>query len=490
MGDWTLTATVNFVRDFEYQSQRNRVVIRIRHLRRLIQELDVEWVNHYKLLNAAPGSGRVYRDVLADAQGGSRLLFSVKAREILLLGFDLHDDAYDRWNRLSSEQQLALGSDFAQLPKELESAFYGNEKELERKAKLSRDNSHLKIYYPEEDSQDWAFHLTPAQEDTILEVLEIIDSGEEFPVFLILGSAGTGKTIALIQLASLFEMGSLNLILPNSVRSFYEKLGHSLGPRIPGVRKGDVVLFDDPRSVEEVRAILNSSRMNGAKALVVALDPYQLMRASGLIELIDFLEQKIPYLYNFQVAFRQRERVGARTLKLSAALYQVSSSALGKQGFIDKKTRWLREKFLDEVKFPHEGGVFRAPQEGNVAELLEKEISGVMNRSFRWTWTEPVLIVWGDEGLKSDLGRNLQKNTFRQVDFSDPESVRGTEYQEVILVLTKTQWLELTRAGSVETAATWSESSPIHMFLTRARDTITILIDDERDLQLRLLGMK
>jgi hypothetical protein len=93
MGDWTLTATVNFVRDFESQSQRNRVVVRIGHLRRLIQELDVEWVKDYKLLSAAPGSGRVYRDVLADAQGGSRLLFSVKAREILLLGFDLHDDA-------------------------------------------------------------------------------------------------------------------------------------------------------------------------------------------------------------------------------------------------------------------------------------------------------------------------------------------------------------------------------------------------------------
>lgn len=489
MGEWKLSATENFVRDFESQTQRHRAVTRIRHMRRMIEELDVEWVTKYKLLSSPVGAGRVYRDVLTDAQGGSRLLFSVNGREIKLLGFDLHDDAYDKWNRLTAGQKLAMTSGAGELPSELDVAFSGNQKDLDRKAKLSRDNSHLRIYYPEEDSKDWAFHLTPAQEETIFEILEAIESNDELPIFLILGSAGTGKTIALIQMATLLEPEHLNLRLPNSVRSFYAKLGNPLPPHIPNIREGDIVLVDDPRSVEEVRGVLNSARTGGARALVVALDPYQLMRSSGLLELVDFLEQKLPYLFHFQVAFRQRERVGSRTLKLSAVLYQASSDVLGKGRFIAEKTKWLRERYLDEVTFPHQGGVFRAPQLGNADELLEKEVLGVLNRSFRWTWTEPVLIVWGDDGLKSERFRNLQKNIFKQVDFSDPESVRGTEYQEVIVVLSKTDWLELTGSGSMQTDATWNESSPIHMFLTRARDTVTVLIDDERNLQLRLMGI-
>lgn len=115
---WNLWATDSFVRDYLSQSQRQRVVARVRHLRRLIDELDVEWVNKYKLLTSDQETGRVYRDVLSDAQGGARLLFSIVGRDIRLIGFDQHDNSYDNWNRLTNAQKLAALEKVAELPKE------------------------------------------------------------------------------------------------------------------------------------------------------------------------------------------------------------------------------------------------------------------------------------------------------------------------------------------------------------------------------------
>lgn len=118
VGVWNLWATDSFVRDYLSQSQRQRVVARVRHLRRLIDELDVEWVNKYKLLTSDQETGRVYRDVLSDAQGGARLLFSIVGRDIRLIGFDQHDNSYDNWNRLTNAQKLAALEKVAELPKE------------------------------------------------------------------------------------------------------------------------------------------------------------------------------------------------------------------------------------------------------------------------------------------------------------------------------------------------------------------------------------
>lgn len=489
MGEWILTATEGFVADYESQAQRYRVISRIKHLRRLIDELDIEWVNKYKLLTSDFDTGRVYRDVLTEAQGGSRLLFSIQGRDIRLIGFDLHDDSYDSWNRLTRVQRLSALHRVTELPRELREAFEGSRAREIAKAKLSRDNSHLKVYYPEEEGRDWAFRLDPNQEDTVLEILEVIDSAEELPLCLILGTAGTGKTISLLQMGSLIEDAPVNILLPRAVRNFYNKLEFDIPVDKPFISTGEVVLLDDPRTIEECRAVLNSAVAKKAKAVVMALDPYQLMRNSGLAELVEFLRHKEPYLYYLQVAFRQRKRVGERTLKLSEALYQTASNDASGPQLSKTDQNWLREKFLSDVTFPHEGGIFRAPQKGDISALLQKELDGIKSRPFRWNWTEPVLIVWGNQQLKGRFEKLFEGRTFRQVLFSDPESVRGTEYQEVLLVLSVTDWVELTGSSAIQAETNWKRSSPIHMFLTRARDTVTVLIDDESDLQRLLLGM-
>jgi hypothetical protein len=126
MGEWILTATEGFVEDYESQAQSYRVVSRIKHLRRLIDELDIEWVNKYKLLTSDFDTGRVYRDVLTEAQGGSRLLFSIQGKDIRLIGFDLHDDSYDNWNRLTKVQRLSALHRVTELPRELREAFEGS----------------------------------------------------------------------------------------------------------------------------------------------------------------------------------------------------------------------------------------------------------------------------------------------------------------------------------------------------------------------------
>ena len=100
-----------------------------------------------------------------------------------------------------------------------------------------------------------------------------------------------------------------------------------------------------------------------------------------------------------------------------------------------------------------------------------------------------MLVVWGSEELSNRFALVLRDKIFRHVLFNDPESVRGTEYQEVLLILSMTQWVELTGSSVVESNVDWNRASPIHMFLTRARDTVTILIDDERDLQKIALGL-
>ena len=490
MEEWTLSATDGFVKDFEAQSQRFRVVQRISRLRNIISEQGIEWVKKYKLLTTDSSLGiRAYRDVVSAAQGGARLLFSIKDRDIRLIGFDLHDESYDNWNRLTNAQKADSLQKVVELPTQIREAFEGSRSRDAARAKLARDNSHLKVYYPEEESQSWAFHLTAVQEETVFEILDILDSDEAMPLCFILGSAGTGKTIAMLQMASLLEGRPINVILPKAVRSFYSKLDFNVPLERKNLSPGDIVLLDDPKSVNECRTVLNNAISKDAKAVVMALDPFQLMRNSELSELAKFLSEKRAYSYSFQVAFRQRRRVGEKTLKLSENLFDVASESPKMQALSKSDEEWLREQFLSGVTFPHEGGIFRAPQKGNLADLISKELDGIRTRPFRWNWTEPVLVVWGSEELSNRFALVLRDKIFRHVLFNDPESVRGTEYQEVLLILSMTQWVELTGSSVVESNVDWNRASPIHMFLTRARDTVTILIDDERDLQKIALGL-
>jgi hypothetical protein len=159
--------------------------------------------------------------------------------------------------------------------------FYKASKSFNRskdKSALSNaGNDDMRWLYEDELNESWLQFLDHEQFRVRTSIYEDVKRPGAFRFHLILGGAGTGKTVILLNLALTLQESGRNVVTRFSEQVL--KYLNSGKQRVPGsnleLQPGAVVILDDPTELADLRRMIQESKRIGVRALVVALDPFQ-----------------------------------------------------------------------------------------------------------------------------------------------------------------------------------------------------------------------
>lgn len=477
--------TERFAANYDRCANKKIILNRVGELIKFKAANERHWSSKFEPIRTAlPG---MYRDKVTE---GDRLLF-VNAESLILVDVGDHD-IYTRWEtrKLSPREQREIFDRRKPVSQEIVSQLFQGVTSQELFAASPEEiitNDKFTWTYDAEVTSDWLIFLDEQQlkvRDLLL--TEIVENRAHCHFDILAGTAGTGKTVILTQLAiDLHELGLPVKFIANPGVVKQLKRVHGLVPGLTSkqdINRGDIVLLDDPETVQDLVAFKARASKIGASCLIVALDPIQWKKRKSLEQFAKLIEPlSIKYL---NVCYRQGAEVGKGALNYTdQMLTGLNPYADFEKVMAFNATKdWFLKYFVRDVVFSHEGGALQVLK-GAVEERFTNQVARFRSRYDRWDWTPPLLLVW-DENL-SDL-KNL-KQTLKTVsrglnaedkNLQDVDSVRGVEYQEVILVISAATWEIFNTPRSAAGGIDWEARTPFHTFMTRAKDSVTVLVAD------------
>jgi hypothetical protein len=297
----------------------------------------------------------------------------------------------------------------------------------------------------------------------------------------LLGGAGTGKTVVLLNLAlSLASVGR------NVVCQFNEqviKYLNSGSQRVPGaglsMQPGAVVLLDDPMSFSVLRQKLIEARKVEARALVVALDPFQWVERRVYEKFNELIELSGPTQYTLDVCYRQSNAVGKQAINYTKTVLDKTSPFIIESKIENHKKEIdpLRQICVENVSFVDSGGRYRF-YDSNLNENFSLEFNRFLARDDKWTHWHPMLIIFDPTGttmpdswVEKIRGNNVLYKSLNQI-----SKIRGSEFQEIFLLLSEKTWQKLQEGVLGAGAFDWEHLLGLHTVLTRSKDTTVIFV--------------
>lgn len=485
--------TRNFQKAFEKCGEKDLVLQEIRRLQMYFEgkrELSPNtWPRNSKPIvgpsnEYAKRYGHSLKEWRIDRRG--RIVFSAE-NGITLIDFSLQHDSVEKLGLLKpSEIGDILGSSTL-VPEQL------------LRVRVKRANTHLTTsitginwsMYEEKQYPNWVHFLDTEQVEVSTNIFSKIIANPGFSFSLITGGAGTGKTMVLRDLANrLFTESSkaVEFSAPLNVKRFLL----SGGGAIPGISfstpKRCAILCDDPTIFEDLEAKLIEAK---AKDLpfVVAIDPIQWSERKSVEKFKKVLEIWKPDEYRLKTVYRQGEAVGSQAIKTIKNF--LANSSPYRDPFQVSKFRSNSALFehisLDGVKFAEQRGGYRfvSKSEPFFKALLEELQACAEHETIR-SW--PKLLLASNFSGKLPMGvpavmqtwQSIYKNIYGEKfgydvkSFSQVDSVRGIEFESVVIFITSQAWKDLTEGGSAVTDQEWQWLTNPITFLTRAENRCAI----------------
>lgn len=470
-----LRASRRFTSDFEDLpvGLRWQVMQEVATLRRKMVDLPSQWASSYQRVH---GIGR--NDVLEMKIGGaSRLIMCNDPDQITLLAVGDHETT-TRVRRLDID---AARSAATELPADLRGPPF---------PPWSGDGS--LFLTSEELSPAWCFALGADQAsvgEALLRHLEE-DLVSDFPsAHMILGGAGTGKTIVLLWL-----LMSLSETNPQTNETWTVKLEASdalieyvqASSGWPGDafrfdpasdERVDVLLVDDPGMLGQISERFGRLRDGRAGAVVAALDPFQLDQTVTDQRFFDVTRKFAVQMHRLKACYRQKAELGAYASEFDEAVLRAGSAA---------DLQRVLQTQMSDLTFVNLGGVLTARDPAHEADW-EELVEWLRRQSFSRLWSHwpPVLFVHDAGPRGPRLGRALRDSLgdamVREIALDEAASVRGVEFQHVVLVLDGRAADAVFRSFASTSAVEQNRLRLLRIPITRARDSLSVLVFREGD---------
>jgi hypothetical protein len=340
--------------------------------------------------------------------------------------------------------------------------------------------------YEEALGNEWITFLDQAQQIQ-LELLEtaILENPNKFSLHMLLGGAGTGKTMVLLQLAWRLRNIhgiELELILPEGVK---EQLKFTLG--IKGFERGakGLILLDDPTAFENIQTELARAQAQ-KRPMIYAIDPTQWHDKKVREKFSSFLSKTELTRYPLTAAYRQGGAIGAE-VRTIARHFLRNSSFRADTWKIDKElesSKLWESLCLDDVTFVDSKGHYKEyPCEKSIDyQDALSEIFEITNSydTYRSGWPKALLVTNGlaPKIIASSVieARNQYGFEIRERTLYSSTSVRGAEYETVVLAIPRLDWVTLKTGKMSMVTNEWEKMLRILTFMTRAENQLAILI--------------
>jgi hypothetical protein len=499
-------ATARFLDTFDRQvwlrpvTQRAvwRIADHVREDRRI-------WLRRYKSLERyAP---TVYRERTA---GNQRLLFTPTAEGPLLLALGPRDTIYDTYT------QHHLRADLANQPCALPATLTDRSKTGLFVDVDGPDQPFA--YVPGENSASWAQYLDPQQYDLAtqigLDTLDLDPAKGQRRSWLVTGGPGTGKTVVLLRvLMDALDAGlRVMLSMSDSVVRYHEAalssagvdcdlqahIGDPFNPFTRGTLRDeselDLLLVDDPRSIEQVKQALRWAEAARARAVVVAVDPLQLDETVTDSVWASVVKPRHVSEERLTACYRQRAAIGISSLR---AVQVIGSSSM--YGRDDKKQKDLtsRRKLTEannDLEFVNPGGFQRVVVPATASDV-RAEVERILKTQHLWWqhWKPLMVAVDDDLGPPSrDISEALRAVPHEIVRLEqDPEldrrtlvpgvrSLKGAEFQHVLLFLSTPLYRELEDGFQAKGKTVYARRRLLRIPISRGRDSLVTFVWPKR----------
>jgi len=477
---WTARFQSNYER---YNGQRARIRARVNELRRRMQDEPTTWLRNMEKLQDPVAA--IYRDKVSE---GDRLIFS-PTDGLLLVDVGPHE-VMEEFQGLGNKIRREILADKSNVPEWFLKEF-SNQTEISNPLIASKsgagfDNSEMRWLYEEELNEAWLQFLDTQQAQLKDAIFETLKNPGDFDFHLILGGAGTGKTVVLLNLALSLRSAGRNVVCQFNEQVI--KYLNSGKQRVPGaglaMQPGAVVLLDDPMSFSVLRQKLAEARKAEARALVVALDPFQWVERRVYEKFDELIEISQPIQHGLDVCYRQSNAVGKLAIDYTKSILDKTSPFIIDSKIADHKKQLdpLKRICVDSVTFVDNGGRYKL-YESELTKNFDKEFDRFLTRDDKWTHWHPMLIIFDPSGtsmpqawIDKIKGNNILYKSLNQVD-----KIRGSEFQEIFVLLGEKTWKKLQEGVPGAGAVDWERLLSLHTVLTRSKDTTVIFVSNSTE---------
>jgi hypothetical protein len=424
---------------------------------------------------------------------GDRMIIVVKGDSIILADIGNHDvmNEYSRMSRQTRDEDLneaeKIDGSFKRLLELALSAKLRVNEPIEVSGlrnllkNESRDDEERWLYEAEL-SEQWVNFLDSEQARVSENLVEkLIAPSDEMSVDFVMGGPGTGKTVVLLNIAKNLEQNGRSVSFeasPNVIK--YLSSG---GATVPGANlgygPGVVMLVDDPASSAALADSLRKAKAGGCRAIVIGFDPLQWHERkmeSNFKKILSNIEYTFHPLWT---CYRQTSGVGRKSLEFTEKIYRASSRYL--DSLKQAAEREELQPYIDlslGMSFVDEHGRY-VVYEASINEKYLIEVNRFRARIDRWVHTSPIAFVYEDS-LPKEFVKSLKPQAVglnrTEIPLSKYKEIRGVEFQELFLFLTKEFWDQLNEGRLGVGALEWEKLACLHTILSRPKDSLVIYV--------------
>jgi hypothetical protein len=344
-----------------------------------------------------------------------------------------------------------------------------------------------------EISPEWVYFLDEEQMgvcDGVVENAEdVLLADDLYQVHFIVGGPGTGKTSILLQLlrrlTTQVEAGAENwtaaLMVSDRVAAYITaSTGWDLGRSrtlAKSLQDADILLVDDPESDDVIRRLTTAVSIPGwPRVLVIAVDPLQLAHrmSDGQYRTLVGGEEVLEWV--LRASYRQKENVGRSALS-------VANVVAASSPFLDdtKRERYAREsrsltRLANDLLFRNPSGYAASHPEATLTAWRD-HLAWIGAQRGLWQHWPPLLVVVDEDTTLPKLWRaELQRVEHERVALRDIATIKGLEYQHVMLLLSAARYDDITEGFSGTGRRLYDEYRLLRIPFSRAKDSLAIFV--------------